>query len=139
MSARALGIVAVVALALAGCRVASFGPRVEDFELSHSGRGIATRVLLDDRSTLDGELLALRDDGMLVITAEPEIVAVPWRAVRQARFDQLRIEVSHGRAPNSADRETLRRVSRHPEGLDDARLRELLAAYGLADVREVRP
>ena len=142
MSARnaGLALAAAALLALAGCRIASFGPRVDDFELTHSGRGITTRIMLQDRATIDGELLALQDDdGLLLLTAEPAILSLPWRAVRHARFPQLRVEVSHGRAPDARDRETLRRVSRHPEGLDDARLRTLLDAYGLAEVREVTP
>ena len=141
MSARVIrsALLAVALLALGGCRVPGFGPRVDDFELANSGRGIATRVMLQDRTTFEGELLALRNDGMLLLTAEPAIVAVPWRAVRQARFHQLRIEVSHGRAPEAAERETLRRVSRHPEGLDDTRVRALLEACEIDAVREVQP
>ena len=128
-----------LALLAASCQIGSFGPRVGAFEPAHTGRGVMTSVLLRDRSRIDAELLVAREDGMLLLTGAPEVVYLPWAAVRQATFRQLRLEVSHYRAPERNELITLRHVSRHPQGLDDARLRTLLDAYGLAAVRAVTP
>lgn len=123
-------------LATGGCRVGSFGPKLDDFAPAHSGRGVITHILLPDASPTGGELLAVRDSGLLVLTAEPAVVLFHWSAVRHATFDDLAATVSHRRPPAADVLERLRLVSRHPQGIDGAQLRALLDAYGLDAMRE---
>ena len=135
---RIVGATAVVALLLpiGGCRVGSFGPKVDDFAPARSGRGVTTRILQFEAGRVGGELLEVREAGILVLTAEPAIVFFPWATIRHATFDDVRATLSHGDVPGGATREELRLVSRYSQGLDQAQLRALLDAYGLDAVRE---
>lgn len=128
--------VAALLLTIGGCRLISFGPKVDDFAPAHSGRGVLTRLLQFDAGRVGGELLEVREAGLLVLTAEPAIVFFPWATIRHATFDDIRTTLSHGDVPGGATRDELRLVSRYPQGLDEAQLRALLEAYGLDAVRQ---
>lgn len=127
---------AALLLTIGGCRVGTYGPKVDDFAPAHSGRGVMTRLLQFEAGRVGGELLEVREAGLLVLTAEPAIVFFPWATIRHATFEDVPATLSHGDVPDDATRDGLRLVSRHPHGLDEAQLRALLDAYGLDAVRE---
>lgn len=124
--------VTLVTLALAGCSV---GPRVEKFRPAQEPAGVETELRLANR-TIAGELLALENAGLLVLS-ERRVVRVPYRAIQRGSFGQLGLFMTKGVAPPADKRERLRLVSRFPQGLSEDLLRDLLAAYGQAEVEVV--
>ena len=123
----------IVLLALAGCR---FGPSLKNFEPAHSPGGAEAILMLDLRN-LRGELLALRDDG-LVVLAKDELVFVPFEAIQHGRLAQKGAFIRNGSAPDERARERLRLLSRYPQGLSADVEARLLAAYGQDELTTVR-
>lgn len=105
-----------------------------------------------------GELLELRQDALLVRTslirrkaekgkprmAEQQIRLVPFNAIRNASFQQLKwgfheVRIRNGRAPARQDLERLRLASRFPYGIEPTVLSALLKAHGQTTLRGIEP
>jgi hypothetical protein len=147
----------VLALAIIGCQL---GPQIEDFEPARRPEGISANIELRRSITggghLEGELLEVRADGLLLNTRRAEaggrvtrrLVFVPYTAIETATFDELSLHVleehdsgTEGIAASAKspgpDREKLRLLSRFPQGLSPALLEKLLAAEGQAGVEVI--
>jgi len=102
-----------------------------------------------------GELLEVRDEGMVVLTSSatrtggrssdrtPErlLRLVPFRSISRARFHQLgdRFDIVNGHPPTAEVRERLRLVSRFPYGIPPAVEAELLRATGQTTLGGIQP
>lgn len=135
----------LLCLSIAGCQ---FGPRIDSLEQARQPEGIATTIKfhngIDVPGRLKGELLEVREHGLLVIaretgkggSVEKRLVFVPYTAMEDADFDQLNLrvvgqhDVSTGEywPPSLRDREKLRLLSRFPQGLSTPLLEQLLEA-----------
>ena len=149
-------------LAIAGCHV---GPQIEDFERARRPEGITTSIKLRGdlgrRAHLEGELLEVREHGLLLNTREARtggivkghLVFVPYTAIEWVGLEELNRSVlneldpldgedvwaeSHGSFMSwERDREMLRLLSRFPQGLSRPLLEELLAAEGQTSVEVI--
>lgn len=130
-------------LILAGCY---FGPRVGNFAPAHGPQGVSVEALTRQAS-FGGELLAVREDGLLLLILMPRaggagtrVVALPFGVIREAHFEKLgaACDMKDGQAPAVATRERLRRVSRFPQGLSEELLRLLLNEYGQAEIERIQ-
>jgi hypothetical protein len=147
---RAHAAVLLLASSLPACHV---GIGVDRFAPAQRPEGIAATLWLDGRRTLAGELLEASDAGLLLLSdrgpqadggrppaegAPPKarVVSVPYAAIRKATFAQLFFEARGAWHPR---RETLRRVSRFPQGLTPELRERLLAAHGQAAPEEMLP
>ncbi len=124
----------IVLVTLIGCTV---GPSVQTFNPATNPQGIHASLLTLIGSRIEGELLEVRDSG-LVVLADDELVLAPYGSIRRARFDQMRRLNFGPRAGltgpriglTDEKREELRLLSRFPQGIDGEVLNRLLAAYG---------
>lgn len=120
-------IAVVIAISLAaGCR---YGPRIENLNLASSPRGAVVQVT---RVTggLSGELLAVEDDGLVVLEGR-RMVTVPFSEIREANFTQIgsAYRISGGRRPNPEGIARLRRVSHFPQGITPEIKARLVTIY----------
>ena len=147
------GPIVIVLLAgfAGGC---SYGTTTEKFRLTHSPRGIETRITTSD-AEFAGELIEIREAGLVLLSekmfsltrngtieaAERRLRLIPYAAVRRSRFEQLgrRVSINDGRAPTSGGRERLRLVSRFPQGLSQETLSQLLEEHGQTELAGIQP
>ena len=114
----------VAALVSAGCHL---GAGVKQFAPAHGPQGVSVEVLAGS-GRIAGELLELRDSGLLLLAAKgngagTRVVLAPFNS------DQ---------APVGAPRERLRQVSRFPQGLSEELLHRLLEQSGQAEVELIQ-
>ncbi|HVT45354.1 MAG TPA: hypothetical protein VMT00_13295 [Thermoanaerobaculia bacterium] len=118
--------VVTLALCLTACAV---GPRVGDFKPAYSPAGIEVTLNLEGESTLKGELLEVRDSGLVMLN-DNEVILISYASIRRGGLAQTGIRIGEGKPPARAAREQLRLLSRYPQGLSPELLASLLSAYG---------
>lgn len=119
----------------------SVGVKVEDFKPAQGLQGVHVTLQLNgdviEGNRTAGELLAVRDDGILLETTEipnsevakRRVVLIPFWMMKTATLEQMgRVRVaSDGKALDEMKLNRLRLVSRFPQGLSDELLAILLA------------
>lgn len=141
----------LIALLVASCAAAcSYGMTVEKLRHTSSPGGAIARVTTTS-AQFTGELIEVQDAGLLILTSsrrndrtqvqERLLRLVPFGAIESSAFEQLRrgYRVARRRAPDAANRERLRLVSRFPYGLRPELLAQLLASLGQKAVAGVQP
>jgi hypothetical protein len=126
--------VLLVAL-LAGCNV---GPRGDATALALSPRG-ALIELVTQTGDLGGELLEMRDDGVVLLTGADQVTLVEYEAVRRATVENGPPGLTGVNMRSGRTLERLRRVSRFPQGLSPEVEARLLSTYGQSSLVVVRP
>jgi len=120
-------------LLLAACY---HGPSIYKFRPVQNPNGIAADLRLHE-TRVRGELLAVQDSMLIVLTDSNTIVSVPASEIRAGRFDKLGEIIGEGMKTESALAK-LRPFSRFPTGLTPELRTRLLAAYGQTEVQVVR-
>lgn len=130
-----LPVLLILVLGSWGCR---FGPSVEDFRPARSPEGIRARLDMGQTS-VRGELLAVDNTGLYVLTGEGVVLA-PYKEIVQGRFEPEAVSVQlRGRTfPGSRKYNRLRLMSRFPQGLDDELLDRLLTANDQTELKVVQ-
>lgn len=139
---RAAAAIVLLACATSGC---AFGMTADKFVPARGPEGIRSTVSTD-RARFEGELLAVRDDALLLLAsvaalgggtpapqnAGPMVRLIPFTAIVSAQFHQLGsgFQIRRGRALSGRVKERLRLVSRFPYGMSPAIEADLLRAYG---------
>ena len=131
----------VLFLATAAC---STSVEVKNFKPAQKPHGIQMELTLNgdviDGNKVEGELLAVRPDGVLLNVpeyadserAENTLVLIPFWMMDRAKLEQMgsaKVE-SQGEEANKVYLARLRLVSRFPQGLSDNLLTELLTEMG---------
>lgn len=118
---------AAIALLVASCRL---GTTVPKFMPAQTPEGVRATLLLRS-GRVSGELLAVTDSALVIrrYTAAPPIALVPYKAIHGSSFHQVGATLEGGHPPRAADRETLRLVSRFPQGLSPDLFQRLLAGH----------
>jgi hypothetical protein len=129
----------VVILTLAGCTV---GPDVSKLAPARTGQGVNILVVpveTPDGSAygrIDGELLAVRDDALLLRAGL--LALVSYASIERAEVEGFgRLTFGHGRPPTEVQRQELRLLSRYPQGVSGDLLRRLLDAYNQDELRTI--
>lgn len=132
-------------VALAAC-TRDVGVRIEDFKPANSPAGASTELRFQHgfvkKNRLQGELLAVDDEGVVLLLAQPletgdgrtRFVEAPFGILRAINVEQLgaaRVR-SEGAAIDAARLARLRQLSRFPQGIDETLRARLLATYGEA-------
>ncbi len=139
----------VLYLLVAGC---STSVEVKDFKPAQHPQGIHMEVKLNgdvvDGNKLEGELLAVRQDGVLLNVSDYPgrrkgtrlIVLVPFWMMDTVTLEQMgRAKVeSQGEEQNQIYLDRLRRLARFPQGLSEELLAQLLEKYGQEQLEEPR-
>ncbi len=133
---RRIGLAAALALVLVPACV-NVGTQVQDFTVAAEPNGAMANIQTDF-GTVSGELLAVQDDGVIVLH-NSVMELVPYEFIRSLQLSQLDGEYSLGsRAPDRARRTRLALVSRYPQGMDAQLRTRLLAQLGQQEIRVVR-
>jgi len=136
---RRIFAVVVAAALLSGCPV---GPNVESVGPAARPQGTALSVTYSQdarESIANGELVAVRESGLLVLAPEG-LTLFNYTAISQANFtevlggDQLR-----GSPPSEEERARVARFARYPFGITDTQLDLLLEALGQDRLEVVTP
>lgn len=127
----------VTIVALLGCTV-RHGEWLSSYPPARGPAGLAAEVRLSgEEGTLSGELLAIDERGLLLLH-QGTVVRIPYASIHEAEFphrSSLRLESGAAPAPAAAD--TLRLLSRFPQGVEEDLLERLLEAYGQETVVEI--
>jgi len=124
-------------LAVLSVVACSYGPKVTRFDPAIGPRGVSTTFATGSREQHSGELLEVRETGLLIGT-EKSILFVPYEALQSASFKDMGLKLGGGRLPSVQQRDTLRLVSRFPQGLSPPLLQQLLEGRGQSEPRQVR-
>lgn len=145
---KTLTIVALLLTLLSGCHG---GPQIENFVPARTPDGLMIDIALPSKlvpgNHLAGELLDVREDGLLVLrepaTAGPAgsgtVSLVPYASIRTVRahdLPSLRVNC-HGHPPKQEAVGQLKLMSRFPQGVSPELLASLLAAHSQEQVEEI--
>ena len=132
-------VLSLAAVSLTACHV---GPQVKDLDLANNPEGATIEVQVlpadgQDKLKFEGELLEIRDDGIVFsgasdAEADDELILVVWsRAtrVRAIEFGGYRAEVGRSLEWNAETKERFRLISRFPQGISPEIMDGLLAAH----------
>ena len=138
---------ALVVAVLAACHV---GPQIDQKNIGRQPQGASVVVELTEKAQSkriehSGELLEVRDDGLVVLTEkdaqnDSRIILIPWGKVYRARASDLpgiAVRTSQGDSQRRASTDELRNVSRFPQGLSPELTDQLLTRYGQPTVDTV--
>jgi hypothetical protein len=129
----------LAAISLSACHV---GPQIKDLDLANNPEGATVEVQVlpadgQDKLKFEGELLEIRDDGIIFSgasadDADDELVFVAWsRAarVRATEFGGYRAEIGRSLEWSTETKERFRLISRFPQGISPEIMESLLAAH----------
>lgn len=135
----------LAAVSLSACHV---GPQIKDLDLANNPEGatVEVQVLLAngrDKMEFEGELLEIRDDGIVFSGTSAdadadEVILVAWsRAsrVRATEFGGYRAEIGRSLEWSADTKERFRLISRFPQGIAPEIMDGLLAAHGQQELR----
>jgi hypothetical protein len=119
------------------------GPRLDRYPVAVRPEGV-TVAASGRQGSIQGELLEVRDTAMVLLVTPvgggaARVVLLPYAAIREARLldmdkkDMLR----DGQPPAASQSQRFRRLSRFPQGLSEALLRQLLDAHGQAELERI--
>jgi hypothetical protein len=117
-----------------GC---AYGMTAEKLTPAHEPAGVTVRISTPGRQ-LSGELIELRDDGLLVVS-DKIVRLVPYGSIASAQFDQTKDRIEGHQPPSGDRRERLRLLSRYPQGVGPDLLTDLLRAFGQNELKGVEP
>jgi hypothetical protein len=125
----------IVMMLLTAC-VIHAGPGPDDYPPAHRVAGLSASLVLAT-SRVDGELLEVRDKALVILTRD-RVVLVPFSVIDSGTFADSRVVVGHGQEPVAEDFESIRLLSRYPQGIPSEALRRILAAKGQDDLVYLR-
>lgn len=133
---RSIHIVLAAALLASGCQI---GANAANFDVARNPEGVMMRLTTSSGS-IDGELLDVRDNGIVVLQADGRVAFAPWTATSMVVARNIRMPISYSRGqPPSADvRATLILVSHFPHGMTADIEKRILASRGQADMLVIR-
>ena len=129
----------LAAISLSACHV---GPQIKDLDLANNPEGATVEVQVlpadgQDKLKFEGELLEIRDDGIVFSgtsadDVDDELIFVAWsRAarVRATEFGGYRAEIGRSLEWSTETKERFRLISRFPQGISPKIMESLLAAH----------
>jgi len=134
-----------LAVSMSACHV---GPQIKDLDLANNPEGATVEVQVlptegRDKLKFEGELLEIRDDGIVFSgtsadDAADEVIFVAWsRAtrVRATEFGGYKAEIGRSLEWSAETKERFRLVSRFPQGISPEIMDSLLAAHRQEELR----
>ena len=121
----------LIALALlAGCMV---GTTVKNYAPAQGPAGATVKLELTGNRTLAGELLAVQDSSLTILSGG-QLIRVRMPLVQTGNAPKLSFTAAE--LKNGGVRERLRLISRYPQGISPDLETRLLQAYGQTGVQE---
>lgn len=138
-------VTAVTLVLVCGC---STGIEVDDFKPAQGPAGVQMELKLNgnviDGNKIEGELLALRPDGILLSvngymgrdSSARSVVLIPFWMMNTVALEQMgKARVESQGEQNEIVLNRLRLVSRYPQGMSDELLTNLMSAYGQEELQ----
>ena len=126
----------LLALLLCGGCMVKLGPGPDTYEPAASANGIRASLALSS-SALEGELLEVREDGIVVLTTD-QVAMIPFDAITSSAFRSTNVALANKRMPTFEERRKLQLLSRYPQGIPAVALQKLLASKTQASVAVIR-
>ena len=136
----------LVSVALSACHV---GPQIKDLDLANNPEGATVEVQVlpadgQDKQKFEGELLEIRDDGIVFSgassdDADDELIFVAWNRaarVRATEFGGYRAKIGRSLEWRAETKERFRLISRFPQGISPEIMDGLLAAHRQQELRK---
>lgn len=120
------------------CSAACFhiGPSAENFPLASRPNGATVTVQTTSQSVA-GELLAVRDDGVVILHGSTLALA-PYSDLRSVKVVDLTDYSIGAGTPQPEPRAKLNALSRYPQGISAALQQKLFAQSGQAELEVLR-
>lgn len=132
---RLAAVLVCVMTGLLAC--ANVGTQVQDFDVAIHPNGARAEINAAP-GIISGELLAVQDDGVIVLT-NSVMELVPYSSIQSMKLYQLSGDYSLGdQVPDAARRKRLASVSRYPQGIDVQLRQQLLAKLGQQQIHIAR-
>ena len=116
---------ALIGIVLVSACVIHAGPGPEDYPPAHSAAGL-TASLVVEASRLAGELLEARDTALVILTHD-RVMLVRFSVIDTGVFADSRVTIGHHQKPLPQDFDSIRLLSRYPQGIPPDALRRILA------------
>lgn len=115
-----------------GCQL---GANAANFPVAHRVNGATLRIVTTSER-FDGELLEVRDNGIVVFKKDGQVVLIPWVVTRSVSAPGLGREFSYGllMPPSRAVIPNLVKVSHFPQGMSPQVEARLLAGRGQKEI-----
>ena len=127
-----IGLIAIIFCV--GCwRV---GPSGMELDLARSPNG-ATLNVLTPTQHVQGELLAVRDDGIVILRGS-RLTLIPYASIRRAEVRELPDYSLGAGTPTPERRAGLNSLSRYPQGIGPELQRRLFAQSGQTELEVLR-
>lgn len=123
----------LLSVLLAGLTACAVGPRVEDQPMARQPRGASVKLDTAE-GPIAGELLAVQDTAIVILTRAQRATLVPFRVILDGDAELAGEITRGGRTPGGHRLERLRLVSRFPQGFNPELQRALLTALGQAEL-----
>jgi hypothetical protein len=119
-----------------GCKI---GGSLKNEHVANSPSGDRIMVTLEEQSqTLNGELLSVHDESVIMLTGELEIVEVFYSKAKRMLIGKKRIFLS-GRPYSGLNEVTKFRVyARFPQGISEELMASLLLTYNLEEIKVLK-
>lgn len=127
-------VAAAALLAAGGCMI---GPSAKTFGPAFGPTGAETFIERERAPAIVGELLAVDDTALVILSGG--VTIVPYRAIHVARVAQMGTQVTDGETPPPHRRRRLAWAARYPQGISAELMSALLAAYGQESPSVVAP
>ena len=124
-------------MVIAGCRLATVGPRVAQSPLAVRPAGALVDVWARSGGAVDGELVEMSDSGFIVLASD-RLAYVPMQNVRTASVQGAGNPRFDPGKRDSAQTRWWRARSRFPVGVSDAQIAALLHHHGFGRMEVVR-
>jgi hypothetical protein len=108
------------------------GTHVSQMRQARTAAGALVHAVVGD--DYDGELLLVRSDGIVIVRNNDTLVLIRWNVADRIEVKSLKLVLNTNVGPTRDHFERLRLSSRHPYGLTDAQVREVLARYKQTDL-----
>lgn len=120
------------------CCVGCFhvGPSGTELDLARIPNG-ATLTVQTSTQRVEGELLAVRDDGLVILRAS-RLTLIPYASIQRAQVRELPDYSVGAGTPPPDRRERLNSLSRYPQGIGPELQRKLFAQSGQTELEVLR-
>jgi len=118
----------ILGLSLAGCQI---GGNASDYFEARNVRGVIVQIDTPKWHT-DGELLSVRDDGIIAFLRDGRVALIPWSSTTRAYVKGLGVGYQYGsRIPPTAQaKKNLTLMSHFPQGMTPEIQARFLASKG---------
>jgi len=115
-----------------GCQL---GANAGNFPVAHRVNGATLRIVTKSQR-FDGELLEVRDNGIVVSRKDGQVVLVPWLVTQNVSAPGLGRDFSYGflMPPSRSTIPNLVKVSHFPQGMSPEIEARLLASRGQKEI-----